>query len=215
MPSKRNFKFIGIVLLLIGFCLGIVNFFSPHAVLTETFVDVPSQSSPQNELPLNSKYSFILDSNTYNYFYPVAIKAGQTFKMTWDSSNPVTACILTQDQFVIYRSNQIFYTVIFQATESGKSGTLTYYVPDSDNYVALVVNAGGLFGGSSTAVLSFTESVISYTGQPKFVIRPQTTTQIDSLYLSLGFLFIITGIVVFFVFWKAFPNRNTQLLRKT
>ena len=208
--ANSNLKFIGIILIAIGFFFIPVNFVSPHTVLVETSVQVPNQVSVPNERSLGSMSSSTLDSNYYKYYNPVAITAGQTFKMTWSSDTSLTVYIFTQNQFSNYQSQQFGFNINYQATGSGKTGTLTYGVQDSDNYVALIKNGGSLFGGSSAQVYQFTISSISYTNQTQYTTQTQIVPQNDNLYLYLGFIFMILGILMFLIFQKAIPNKNTQ-----
>ena len=208
--ANSNLKFIGIILIVIGFFFIYANFVSPHTVLVETSVQVPNQVNVPNERSLGSASSFTLESNYYHYFYGVPITAGQTFKMNWSSDTSLTAYIFTQNQFSNYQSQQLGFNINYQATGLGKTGTLTYDVQDSDNYVAVIKNGGSLFGGSSAQVYQFTISSISYTSQTQYTTQKQMVQQNDNLNLYIGFIFMILGILMFLFFQKAIPSKNTQ-----
>ncbi len=210
MPSNRNLKFISILLLLIGFCFVVVNFSSPRTVLVQTSVQVPNQVRVPNERSLGSSPSFALNSSGYEYYHPVAVMAGQTFKMTWSSNTSLTAYILTENQFSSYQSNQVSYAINYQAAGSGRTGTLTYDVQVADNYSALIGNVGSFLGGASAQVYQFTESSISYINQTQYTKETQIVPQNDNLYLYLAFVVMISGILMFYFLQKAFPNKNAR-----
>lgn len=206
MPSNSNLKFIGVILFLIGLGFIFVNFSSPHIVLVQTSVQVPHQVTVPNESQAGSKSDFILENNQYWYFYNVTVSAGQTFKMTWSSDTSLTAYIFTQNQYNNWQSNSLGFSINYQATGSGKSGSLTYDVKDTDEYFAVLKNGGGLIGGATAQVYQFTISRISYTAKTEYTPETQTVQQNDNLYLYLGFIFIILGICVFSILQKVFPT---------
>jgi hypothetical protein len=171
--NKRRLKFVGIFLCVIGFCLATVNFLSPHLVIVT------------NEKILDSYANSVLELTQNLYFNPKPITAGQTFKVTWSSDTSLEAYIFTQEQFNNYSVN-FLYQIKYQAKGSGTNGSLTFNVQNSDNYTAVLRN-NPLMDGSSAQVYEFKMSSIVY------------STENDNLYLYIGFVPILIGILLFLI----------------
>jgi hypothetical protein len=103
---------------------------------------------------------------------------------------------------------------------ANKNGNVSFSVTESRGYVAVITNAM-YDGGAGANIYEFNETLISY--QTQFTMQSQNVMQNDNLYLYIGVIFLVLGVLILSLSRKhnfetkkqPFPNPFAGLVAKT
>jgi hypothetical protein len=194
------------ILLIVGLLFVSVNFISPHTVL----IEVPNQETRSlgavEDFRLDSYYPLMTQpspDDIYRYLPAVNVTTGQTLRVYWYSDVFLGVFISSEEEFTRFQSilsNIEFPSVsgavtwadengiTYEAYDWGKKNTVvSYNVTETGNYVAVITNSGGV------------NAYVSYFSLDLIFTTQTTEKQSDSLYLYIGIVSIIMGIVPFVV----------------
>jgi hypothetical protein len=206
---------IGSIICLCSVFLIAINYVPPHTNTVERTVSTPFQVSVPHEQQIASSKDETLQSNYYRYYHDIQLSAGDTFQVKWSSDNSINAYIMSENQFTDYNSSasNLFYTMKYLSTGSGSSGTITYSIQGTGSYVAMLKNQGGVLGGGSSAfVYEFTLSKVTYSQETRYNTERQTVIESDNLYLQVGGVALIVGIVTIVAGLMTGKRNNTSTL---
>jgi hypothetical protein len=217
--KTRTLAIIAITFLLISAVLISANFVSPHNV----FVQKSVTSSVQvvvvsNSTNLKHEENLLIDYNSYQYLPAINVSFGQIY-LFYHSDILNGVYIFSQAQFdrfqaifpSLQHSNEVTYSASEWANRSGftyeaasweepslqNGESVRYNVTKTDNYYVVITNGncGGLTHQSRNIVYYFNEFFDSYSYQTKEVIQTQVIQENDSLYLYVGAVFLVIGLV--------------------
>lgn len=217
--KTHTLAIITITFLLISAVLISANFVSPHS----SFVQKSVTSSVQvivvsNSTNLKHEENLLLDYNSYQYLPAIKVSFGQ-INLIYHSDILLGVYIFSQAQFdhfqAIFPSIQHSNAVTYSASEwANKSGftyeaasweepslqdgeSVSYNVTNTDNYYVVITNGncGGLTNQFRFIAYYFNEFFDSFSYQTKDVTQTQIVSENDNLYLYVGSLFLVIGLV--------------------
>ena len=217
--KTRTLAIIAITFLLISAVLISANFVSPHYVLVKKSVISSVQVIVvSNSTNLKHEENLLLDYNSYQYLPAINVSFGE-INLIYHSDLLIGVYIFSQAQFdhfqaifpSLQHSNEVTYSASEWANRSGftyeaasweepslqNGESVSYNVTKTDNYYVVITdgNCVSYTYPFHNIVYYFNEFFDSYSYQTKEVLQTQVIQENDSLYLYVGAVFLVIGLV--------------------
>jgi hypothetical protein len=182
---------LGIVLILSGVMLVLLNGTSPHLQQVHDYVQVPYQATEGRQEVIGTVQDEELEGGHFECWNRT-IQSGKTGEITWNGTGLLYVYVLTESQF---HTLKIMGTAPSHlASDYASSGTITYNIQDNGTYYFAVSNPWiftTLDLYSARARVLWSETVTKY--------RTESVNRnvADNLYLYAGLSCIIAGIIPF------------------
>jgi hypothetical protein len=202
---KMKFSWTGILLIIVGLILCLMNFITPYTAMRQKVVQVPyTIQVPYTTTETREEVLYTLNdvyvSGGYYYALPpegVYVSPGKTLILSWVADGDLDAYILTQTQFSDFKFDGIASN--YEAHLYARQGTISAYIRYGDVYyttLSKLIFTSTVKVYEAQAKLRWEETVTKYRDEIAYRTETVNEEYNTNLYFYFGLAIIGVGVIL-------------------